>query len=65
MWNGDTTDVPPMCYLDVTIEEVILIIEVNFEVIILQTLVPYHLVINSRLEKDWQCVKLVAVTILD
>ena len=53
---------PSICYLPVTIEDVNLTIKRNFKEIMLQILVPNHLVIDSGLQPMWQLVNNMRIT---
>ena len=53
-----------MCCLPVTIEDVNLTIKRNFEEIVLQILIPNHLIIDSGLQPMWQLIDSLRVAIV-
>ena len=53
-----------MCYLEMTIEDVNLTVKRNFEEIVLQTLVPNQLIIDSGLQPMWQLIDSLRIAIV-
>ena len=53
-----------MCYLPMTIKDVNLTVKRNFKEIVLQILIPNHLIIDSGLQPMWQLIDSLRVAIV-